>query len=300
MKIVFFENTTGKGILRFFIISFLALLIHFIVYLLVTPSHQIPTLSKSTSIVNIAHVDIKNIVEAFDSAPETSNNLNVHRNEAIDIIENQKSQVALSDKTNNFKEIKELVQPDSLAKQDYDIKQNLALEFDEGESINNQNFISGKVASLQLHSDSMASGFQNISQEVTRNSAVAPHRFPASLHYKSEALVKYSVSNEMTKPSMNLSGAEQGDIDWGDQLRALMQYNVVFPKKALSRGLKGIVMLEVEIFRDGTVGEVVIHKSSGYASLDRSALKGAKKVTNLTTSYKANSKKVYFLPIKFE
>ena len=300
MKIVFFENTTGKVILRFFIISFLALLIHFIVYLLVTPSHQIPTLSKSTSIVNIAHVDIKNIVEAFDSAPETSNNLNVHRNEAIDIIENQKSQVALSDKTNNFKEIKELVQPDSLAKQDYDIKQNLALEFDEGESINNQNFISGKVASLQLHSDSMASGFQNISQEVTRNSAVAPHRFPASLHYKSEALVKYSVSNEMTKPSMNLSGAEQGDIDWGDQLRALMQYNVVFPKKALSRGLKGIVMLEVEIFRDGTVGEVVIHKSSGYASLDRSALKGAKKVTNLTTSYQANSKKVYFLPIKFE
>ena len=139
MKIVFFENTTGKVILRFFIISFLALLIHFIVYLLVTPSHQIPTLSKSTSIVNIAHVDIKNILEAFDSAPETINNLNVHRNEAIDIIENQKSQVALSDKTNKFKEIKELVQPDSLAKQDYDSKQNLALEFDGGESINNQN-----------------------------------------------------------------------------------------------------------------------------------------------------------------
>ena len=185
MKIIFFENTTGKAILRFFIISFLALLIHFIVYLLVIPSHQITTRSKSTSIVNIAHVDIKNILEAFESAPETSNNLKVHRNEAIDIIENQKSQVAFSHKTNNFNEIKELVQPDSLAKQDYDSKQNLALEFDGGESINHQNFISGKIASLQLHSDSIASGFQNIFQEVTRNSAVAPHGFPESLHHKS-------------------------------------------------------------------------------------------------------------------
>ena len=33
MKIIFFENTTGKVIVRFFIISFLALLIHFIVYI---------------------------------------------------------------------------------------------------------------------------------------------------------------------------------------------------------------------------------------------------------------------------
>ncbi|MCK9200938.1 MAG: TonB family protein [Gallionella sp.] len=50
-----------------------------------------------------------------------------------------------------------------------------------------------------------------------------------------------------------------------------------YPKAALNREMEGKVILLVEILADGTCGEVSVSRSSGYAILDRAAIKGVKK-----------------------
>ncbi|NJK92954.1 MAG: energy transducer TonB [Blastochloris sp.] len=45
----------------------------------------------------------------------------------------------------------------------------------------------------------------------------------------------------------------------------------------LRRGIQGVVMLRVLINPDGTPGDIKVDKSSGYASLDRSAMQAAKR-----------------------
>jgi periplasmic protein TonB len=46
-----------------------------------------------------------------------------------------------------------------------------------------------------------------------------------------------------------------------------------YPSDALTRGIEGLVLLHLCIRADGTVGEASIHRSSGVASLDDSALR---------------------------
>ena len=50
-----------------------------------------------------------------------------------------------------------------------------------------------------------------------------------------------------------------------------------YPGLARSRGQEGVVLLAAEVLRDGTVGQLRIEKSSGYALLDQSALNSVKK-----------------------
>jgi protein TonB len=51
----------------------------------------------------------------------------------------------------------------------------------------------------------------------------------------------------------------------------------VYPAVARLKGYEGVVLLTAEVFADGRVGSLTIKKSSGYASLDRSALEAVKR-----------------------
>ena len=50
-----------------------------------------------------------------------------------------------------------------------------------------------------------------------------------------------------------------------------------YPRLARKRKYQGVVLLEVFVKKDGSVGEIRLSKSSGYAILDRSAMKSVKK-----------------------
>ena len=50
-----------------------------------------------------------------------------------------------------------------------------------------------------------------------------------------------------------------------------------YPRLARKRKYQGVVILEVFVTRDGSVGDAKIIKSSGYTILDKSALKSVKK-----------------------
>jgi protein TonB len=50
-----------------------------------------------------------------------------------------------------------------------------------------------------------------------------------------------------------------------------------YPRLARKRKYQGVVILEVFVTRDGRVGDAKVYKSSGYAILDKSALKSVKK-----------------------
>jgi protein TonB len=49
-----------------------------------------------------------------------------------------------------------------------------------------------------------------------------------------------------------------------------------YPEMARVRGYEGVVLIAAEILPTGRVGSVKIHKSSGYAILDQSALEAVK------------------------
>jgi len=50
-----------------------------------------------------------------------------------------------------------------------------------------------------------------------------------------------------------------------------------YPRLARKRKYQGVVILEVFVNRDGSVGDAKVFKSSGYAILDKSAMKSVKK-----------------------
>jgi protein TonB len=50
-----------------------------------------------------------------------------------------------------------------------------------------------------------------------------------------------------------------------------------YPRTARRRGHEGIVVLEVKVLKDGTVGDLRVHASSGHAVLDQAAVKSVRK-----------------------
>jgi len=50
-----------------------------------------------------------------------------------------------------------------------------------------------------------------------------------------------------------------------------------YPKRAREMGWEGTVVLRVEVHADGTVGEVSVHRTSGYLTLDEAALTAVKR-----------------------
>jgi len=49
-----------------------------------------------------------------------------------------------------------------------------------------------------------------------------------------------------------------------------------YPRLARRRGWEGRVLLEVEVLQDGTVADVVVSETSGYAVLDAAAAKAVR------------------------
>ncbi len=50
-----------------------------------------------------------------------------------------------------------------------------------------------------------------------------------------------------------------------------------YPERARRAGHEGTVLVEVEILADGSVGDVALHQSSGYRTLDRAATRAARR-----------------------
>jgi protein TonB len=63
----------------------------------------------------------------------------------------------------------------------------------------------------------------------------------------------------------------------GPVLLNLAQAQPVYPRAALRRGDEGVVVLSVDVGRDGTVLRVEVTQSSGHGALDRAAVRAAKK-----------------------
>lgn len=73
-----------------------------------------------------------------------------------------------------------------------------------------------------------------------------------------------------------------------------------YPEIARMRGYEGIVLVFAEILPDGRVGNMKIHKSSGYAILDQSAIEAVKPWKFEPAKKSGNPFKVWVeLPIKF-
>ena len=100
------------------------------------------------------------------------------------------------------------------------------------------------------------------------------------LSFKKGRLEKMATLEEVPEP-------EYGDsvFDYSDQLHIYpkfgtndyaraghMQKHIVYPEESLKEGHEGVVELAFVVEKDGSMGEVQIEKSSGYATLDEAAL----------------------------
>lgn len=99
------------------------------------------------------------------------------------------------------------------------------------------------------------------------------------LSFKNGRLVKMAALEEVPEP-------EYGDsiFDYSKQLHMYpkfgtndyacaghMQEHIVYPEESLQAGHEGVVELAFVVEKDGSMGEVQIEKSSGYAALDEAA-----------------------------
>jgi len=74
-----------------------------------------------------------------------------------------------------------------------------------------------------------------------------------------------------------------------------------YPAVARRRGIEGIVILEVEVLLDGSVGHVALKRSSGFGPLDRSAIRAVKKWIFLPATCNGVSSKAWVnIPVRFE
>ena len=130
---------------------------------------------------------------------------------------------------------------------------------------------------------------------------------PIEKQDKQDSTVALAAHNEVAMQSLNTSGAQRlqlfgaGEKDTspaqqdrkgqgssvmsgntlpGEVSLAIPRYrentHPAYPLIARIRGHEGIVILSVEIFADGSVGSLKIKKSSGYTTLDKSALEAVK------------------------
>ena len=74
-----------------------------------------------------------------------------------------------------------------------------------------------------------------------------------------------------------------------------------YPRVARRRGYEGVVLLKVEILPNGRVGEIQVKRSSGYLTLDRSALKTVRKWRFIPAKRAGEPIRIWAeVPIKFD
>lgn len=122
-------------------------------------------------------------------------------------------------------------------------------------------------------------------------------------------LAKYDVSGKSAKEqthNITSYSANQTSYDTAN-LNTVIAYPLykknappAYPEIARMRGYEGIVLVFAEILPDGRVGNMKIHKSSGYAILDQSAIEAVKPWKFEPAKKSGNPFTVWVeLPIKF-
>jgi periplasmic protein TonB len=85
------------------------------------------------------------------------------------------------------------------------------------------------------------------------------------------------------------------------QPRYLKNPKPLYPPEAKKKGYQGEVLLRVEIFASGEVGQVEVKKSSGHEILDRSALAAVKQWRFIPAKKGANTVAIWVnIPVKFQ
>ena len=107
-------------------------------------------------------------------------------------------------------------------------------------------------------------------------------------------------AKKVTSSSMNAL-EEPISSSWGSAIEQKILSNLVYPKKAQKKLLSGKVFLKLEVFSDGTIGRVLIRRSSGHLILDRAAQDAVLRSLKLPAAPDnyPNKRFIFNLPVKF-
>ena len=297
VQLLKFQN--GNNLLKFLFLFFIALLLHLMLLMFLGLNNEIKNVSGNTTALRVSTTDLADLIKNFETPPELRNDIQKYKRHMGEVTENSQSQVKIHSIVSEYDKINIPGNPKAFLIEEEDADKDESPKIYETEVINYKDKISRKF-SLQSGSPEIeVSNFIESSEEISDPIETSADNFNKNADEKIEQAVLYSSTSDDIGHNANSSNKGVNNFDWGEELRILIQNNVIFPKKALSRGLNGIVILEVEVYRDGRIGKVVIQKSSGHDILDQSALKGAKRISSLNSRNTVKSQEVYYLPIKF-
>ena len=296
-ELIKIQNGNNLFKLSFFFLT--AVLLHLMLLHFIGLNSQIKNVSGNATVLQVSTTDLADLIKNFETPPELRNDIQNYKRHMSEVVESVQHQVKIHSKVGVYDKIKISVNPKPLLiKEEYIDKGDVPKIYKTG-VIDYQDEISRKFSLQSGSAEIEVSNFLENSEETSDPIEISTDNFNKNADEKIEQAVRYSAVSDDIGHTANSSDSGVNNFDWGEELRILIQSNVIFPKKALSRGLNGIVILEVEVYRDGRIGKVIIKKSSGHDILDQSALKGAKRISSLNSRNISNSQEVYYLPIKF-
>ena len=289
----------GNNLLKLSFFFFTALLLHLMLLNFLGLNSQIKNVSGNATALQVPTTDLADLIKNFETPPELRNDIQKLKSHMGEVVESVQHQVKIHSKVGDYDKIKISVNPKALLTKEEYIDKGEGPKIYETGVIDYQDEISRKFSLQSGSAEIEVSNFLENSEEASDPIEISSDNFNKNANEKIEEAVRYSSVSDDIGHTTNSSDNDVKNFDWGEELRILIQSNVIFPKKALSRGLNGIVILEVEVYRDGKIGKIIIQKSSGHDILDQSALKGAKRISSLNSRNISNSQEVYYLPIKF-
>ena len=288
----------GNNLLKLSFFFFTALLLHLMLLKFLGLNSQIKNVSGNATALQVSTTDLADLIKNFETPPELRNDIQKLKRHMGEVVESVQHQVKIHSKAGDYDKIKISERPkDLLIKEDIDKVEGPKIY--ETDVIDYEHKISRKFSLQSGSLEFEVSNFIKSPEESAGPIEFSTDNLNTNADQKIQQKVRYSAVSDDVGLSANLSDNGVKNFDWGEELRILIQNNVIFPKKALSRGLSGIVILEVEVYRDGRIGKIIIQKSSGHDILDQSALKGAKRINSLNSRNTEKSQELYYLPIKF-
>lgn len=289
----------GNSLLKFSFFFFTALLLHLMLLKFFGLNSQIKNVSGNATALQVSTTNLADLIKNFETPPELRNDIQKHKRHMGEMVESAQYQVKIHSKVRDYDKIKISVNPKALLIKEEHTDKDEGPKIYETAVIDYEDKIFKKFSLKSGSAEIEVSNFIKSSEKPSVPMEISTDNLNTNAHEKIQQSVRYSAVSDDIGLSANLSYNGVNNFDWGEELRILIQNNVIFPKKALSRGLNGIVILEVEVYRDGRIGKVIIQKSSGHDILDQSALKGAKRISSLNSRNTSSSQEVYYLPIKF-
>jgi TonB family protein len=289
----------GNNLLKFLFFFFTALVLHLMLLKFLGLNSQVKNVSGNAAALQVSTKDLSDLIKNFETPPELRNDIYKYKRHMGEVVESEQHQVKIHSKVSDYDKIKISVNPKAFSVQEEHTDKDEGPKIYETEVIDYEEKIFRKFPLKSGSAEIEVSNFIESSEEPSVPIEISTNNLNTNAHKKIQQAVRYSTVSDDIGLSANFSDNGVNNFDWGEELRILIQNNVIFPKKALSRGLNGIVILEVEVYRDGRIGKVIIQKSSGHDILDQSALKGAKRISSLNSRNTSSSQEVYYLPIKF-